>query len=206
MIYPQKNKLIHWFFHHYILNIVKGNFKQIKYNDVGVDKDKSVLLLANHFSWWDGFLLYYINHKILKKKFHVMVIAETMQQVSFFKYMGAFSVNKNSREILASLDYAAKLLNDPQNMVLIFPQGKLYSNFVDNVSFEKGLVRITQTANGKYQTVLTATFIESLQYKKPSASVYLKTTTGSYNSIDDIRDAYQQHYNSSKLVQTEIVI
>jgi 1-acyl-sn-glycerol-3-phosphate acyltransferase len=206
MIYPQKNKLIHWFFHHYILNIVKGNFKQIKYNDVGVDKDKSVLLLANHFSWWDGFLLYYINHKILKKKFHVMVIAETMQQVSFFKYMGAFSVNKNSREILASLDYAAKLLNDPQNLVLIFPQGKLYSNFIDKISFEKGLLKITQGVGGKYQTVLAATFIESLQYKKPSASVYLKTITGSYNNIDDIRGAYQQHYNSSKLVQTEIVI
>jgi 1-acyl-sn-glycerol-3-phosphate acyltransferase len=206
MIYPQKNKLIHWFFHHYILNIVKGNFKQIKYNDVGVDKDKSVLLLANHFSWWDGFLLYYINHKILKKKFHVMVIAETMQQVSFFKYMGAFSVNKNSREILASLDYAAKLLNDPQNLVLIFPQGKLYSNFIDKISFEKGLLKITQGVSGKYQTVLAATFIESLQYKKPSASVYLKTITGSYNNIDDIRGAYQQHYNSSKLVQTEIVI
>jgi 1-acyl-sn-glycerol-3-phosphate acyltransferase len=206
MIYPQKNKLIHWIFHHYILNIVKGNFKQIKYNDVGVDKDKSVLLLANHFSWWDGFLLYYINHKILKKKFHVMVIAETMQQVSFFKYMGAFSVNKNSREILASLDYAAKLLNDPQNLVLIFPQGKLYSNFIDKVSFEKGLLKITQAANGKYQTVLAATFIESLQYKKPSASVYLKTITGNYNNIDDIRGAYQQHFNSSKLVQTEIVI
>jgi hypothetical protein len=135
-----------------------------------------------------------------------MVIAETMQQVSFFKYMGAFSVNKNSREILASLDYAAKLLNDPHNLVLIFPQGKLYSNFIDKVSFEKGLLKITQAANGKYQIVLAATFIESLQYKHPSASVYLKTTTGGYNSIDDIRDAYQQHYNSSKLVQTEIVI
>jgi 1-acyl-sn-glycerol-3-phosphate acyltransferase len=206
MIYPQKNKLIHWFFHHYILNIVKGNFKQIKYNDVGVDKDKSVLLLANHFSWWDGFLLYYINHKILKKKFHVMVIAETMQQVSFLKYMGAFSVNKNSREILASLDYAAKLLNDPQNLVLIFPQGRLYSNFIDKISFEKGLLKIIQGVSGKYQTVLGATFIESLQYKKPSASVYLKTITGSYNNIEDIRGAYQQHYNSSKLVQTEIVI
>jgi hypothetical protein len=58
-----------------------------------------------------------------------MVIEETVQKVSFFKYMGAFSVNKNSREMLASLNYAAELLNDPQNLVLIFPQGKLYSNF-----------------------------------------------------------------------------
>jgi 1-acyl-sn-glycerol-3-phosphate acyltransferase len=53
-----------------------------------------VLLLANHFSWWDGFLLYYINQKVFRKQFHVMVIEETVQKVGFFKYMGAFSVNK----------------------------------------------------------------------------------------------------------------
>jgi hypothetical protein len=67
-------------------------------------------LLANHFSWWDGFLMYYINQQVLKKRFHVMVIEETVQKVSFFKYVGAFSVSKNSRDMLASLDYAAELI------------------------------------------------------------------------------------------------
>src|SRR6478735_3118551 len=154
MIYPQKNVLITWFFHNYILRIVKGNFHEVKFNAIEVDKNRSVLLLANHFSWWDGFLMYYINHLVLKKRFHVMVIEETVKEVSFFKYVGAFSVNKNSRDMLASLNYAAELLNDPENMVLIFPQGKLYSNFINEIIYEKGLSRIIEKAYGQFQTVL----------------------------------------------------
>jgi 1-acyl-sn-glycerol-3-phosphate acyltransferase len=206
MVYPQKNKFIHWFFHHYILWIVKSNFRQVNFNTVEVDKGRSVLLLANHFSWWDGFLIYYLNHYLFKKKFHVMVIEDTMQKVSFFKYMGAFSVAKKSREILASLDYAADLLDNPDNLVLIFPQGKLYSNFTDDVVFEKGLTRILAGAVGKFQPIMAATFIETLQYKKPSVNVYLKSTNDNLTLFNQIKDAYRQHYNSSKLVQQDIVI
>ncbi|RYU90586.1 glycerol acyltransferase [Mucilaginibacter terrigena] len=202
MIYPQKNKLVSWFFHSYILRIVKTNFHEVKFNEVEVDKGRSVLLLANHLSWWDGFLMYYINHKVFKKRFHVMVIQETVQKVSFFKYLGAFSVTKNSRDMLASLNYAAQLLNDPENMVLIFPQGKLHSNFIDEVNFEKGLSKIMQIAAGKFQTVMAATFIENLQYKKPTVNVYLK----SEHDVTDVQSAYQQHYNSAKQQQIKTVV
>jgi 1-acyl-sn-glycerol-3-phosphate acyltransferase len=205
MIRPQKNKLINWFFHYYILRIVKGNFHEVKFNEVEVEKGKSVLLLANHFSWWDGFLMYYINHKVLKKRFHVMVIEETVQKVSFFKYVGAFSVSKNSRDMLASLSYAAELLNDPENMVLIFPQGKLHSHFIDEVNFEKGLSRIMEAAAGKFQTIAAATFIENLQYKKPTANVYLKAM-GDINNMQDAQAAYQQYYDSAKQQQNKITV
>ncbi len=208
MIYPHNNKFIRWVFHHYIINLVKRNFKQVKFNDVVIESGKSVLLLANHFSWWDGFMLYYINHVVVKKRFHIMVLEETVKNVGFIKYMGAFSVNKNSREILTSLDYAAQLLADPGNLVLIFPQGKLYSNFTGEIVFEKGLNRIMQKAGNSFQTIFAATFIENLQHKKPVATVYLeqgKQIDGA-TLLTDVRKAYQLHYNSSKLVQTEIVI
>lgn len=205
MIYPQKNKLINWFFHNYILRIVKGNFKEVNHNEVEVDKGHSVLLLANHFSWWDGFLMYYINYKVLKKRFHVMVIEETVQKVSFFKYVGAFSVSKNSRDMLASLNYAAELLNDPENMVLIFPQGKLHSNFTEEICFEKGLSKIMAAAAGKFQTVMAATFIENLQYKKPIAGVYLKAIS-EINNMKDAQKLYQQHYDSAKQQQNKITV
>ena len=134
-----------------------------------------------------------------------MVIEETVQKVSFFKYMGAFSVVKNSRDVLTSLNYAAELLNNPDNLVLIFPQGKLYSNFTGEVNFEKGLFKIMQKAAGKYQTVMAATFIEYLQYKKPTASVYLKADDMQVD-LEGIQDAYQQHYQHAKQQQTKIVV
>jgi len=208
MIHPQKNSLIHWFFHHYILWIVGRNFHEVKFDHTVIAKDRAVLLLANHFSWWDGFLMYYLNYKLLGKKFHVMILEDTARQISFFKYMGAFSVNKNSRDMMASLDYAAGLLNDPQNMLLVFPQGKLYSNFTDKMVFQKGLMKILSGVQNNFQLMFAATFIEHFKYKKPSVNVYLKTLSESltYKDINELATAYQQHYNSAKQLQTQIVL
>ncbi|MEN0056006.1 MAG: lysophospholipid acyltransferase family protein [Mucilaginibacter sp.] len=209
MISPKKNRLVHWFFHRYLLWIVGRNFHEVRLAQTSaIANNKAILLLANHFSWWDGFLMYYVNHKLLHKKFHIMILEETIRQVSFFKYMGAFSVNKNSRDMIASLNYAAGLLNDPKNMVLIFPQGKLYSNFVDQVTFQKGLMKIITRAQQNFDLLFAATFVENFKYKKPTANVYLKTITGNlaYKSMDELTAAYQQHYNSTKQLQTEIVL
>jgi len=207
MIYPQNNRLIRWFFDRYIRWIIGRNFQDIHFNTIELDQSKSVLLLANHFSWWDGFILYYLNAKLLKKNFHIMVLEETVQKVGFIKYMGAFSINKNSRDMVASLTYAGQLLNDPQNVVVIFPQGKLYSNFITDVHFEKGLIKITDQAAGKFQLVTAATFVENFQHKKPLIKVYLnKTTNNTFENIAELNDIYQQHYNAAHLQQTEIVL
>ncbi|MFD0794270.1 lysophospholipid acyltransferase family protein [Mucilaginibacter litoreus] len=188
------------------MRIVKRAFHEVRFNAINISPDRSVLLLANHFSWWDGFLMYYINQILLKKRFHVMVIEQTVQKIGFFKYMGAFSVSKGSRDIIDSLNYAADLLKDPDNLVLIFPQGKLFSNFIDEVKFEKGLKRITEQSKNDYQLIMAATFIENFKHKKPTASVYLKAVEEKMNDLPAIKQGYQQHYNSSKLRQTEIVI
>ena len=207
MIYPQNNRLIRWFFDRYIRWIIGRNFQDIHFNTIELDQSKSVLLLANHFSWWDGFILYYLNAKLLKKNFHIMVLEETVQKVGFIKYMGAFSINKSSRDMVASLTYAAQLLNDPQNVVVIFPQGKLYSNFITHVHFEKGLTKITDQAAGKFQLVTSATFVENFQHKKPLIKVYVnKTTNNTFENIAELNDIYQQHYNAAHLQQTEIVL
>ena len=137
-----------------------------------------------------------------------MVIEDTLQKVGFFKYMGAFSVTRGSREILTSLDYTAALLNDPKNLVLIFPQGKLHSNFVDDIKFEKGLSRIVEKAAGKYQTVLSVTFVENFKYKKPTANVYLKVIAEQKDgdNVVNLQQAYRQHYNNALQQQNQITV
>lgn len=207
MIYPKNNPLIHRFFHHYIGHLIKSNFKAINFNALNVDPDKSVLLLANHFGWWDGFLLYWLNYKLLKKKFHIMILEDTVKRVFFLKYMGAFSVVKNSRSMIESLNYASELLQDPQNLVLVFPQARLYSNFVDDIHFERGLLKIIKQAAGKFQYVFAATFIEYFQHKKPTINVYVQKHPDTVaESFDDLKGLFQQHYESAKLLQTQIVL
>ena len=108
--------------------------------------------------------------------------------------------------MLQSLDYAAELLNDPQNLVLIFPQGKLYSNFVNTIQFEKGVTRVMEKAAGKFQLLFAATFVQYLEHKKPTATVYLQVEPSQNKSFEDLKNAYQMHYDNAKLQQTEIVI
>ncbi|RYZ99369.1 MAG: glycerol acyltransferase [Sphingobacteriaceae bacterium] len=207
MIAAKRNTVIHWFFQRYINHIVKNNFHTVNFNAVEVDEQRSVLLVANHFSWWDGFILFYLSNRLFKKRFHIMVLEETVRKVSFMKYMGAFSVAKNSKDIVASLNYAAELLQDAGNMVVIFPQGKLYSNFVDDVHVEKGVLNILSKAQEKTQLIFVATFIEHLQYKKPQVNVYLnKQSSNHFANINELKQAYSQHYKFAKQQQTQIVI
>lgn len=206
MIYPKNNKLIHWFFHHYIGYIIRRNFKNFNFNRVNVSSEKSVLLLANHFGWWDGFILYWLNYLTFKKRFHIMILEDTVRSVFFLKYMGAFSIVKGSRETVSSLQYASSLLNDPRNLVLIFPQGKLYSNFTSKVIFERGLIKVTQPAAGRFDCLMAATFIENFQHKKPSVYMYLKKSDDEFSTADELQSIYQQHYDWAKLQQTKIVL
>jgi Acyltransferase len=206
MVVPKKNPIIRWVLHHYVQWIVSRHFQELRSDPVGIDDDRSVLLVANHFSYWDSLILYMVSLKYLKKKFHVMVRQDSTAHLKYLRYGGAFSINTKSKDMLRSLDYAADLLNDPENLVLIFPQGKLYSNFVNEINFEKGLIRVMDKASGKFQLVFAATFIQYLKHKKPTATVYLKNQDYRKKSLEDLKNAYQIHYQNTKLQQTEIVI
>jgi 1-acyl-sn-glycerol-3-phosphate acyltransferase len=207
MIYPQSNRLIHWIVDTYIKSSVTRHFYKINFNPGEIDQNKSILLVANHFSIWDGLILYWITRNFLGKKFHVMLLEETSKKEPFLKYVGAFSVSKGSRSILQSIDYAAQLLTDPQNLVLIFPQGALYSNFVNDVKFEQGIIKIMQKASNKFQLLYAATFTENFQHKKPTANVYLTQATNcTFEDIAALNADYQQHYNAARQRQTQIVL
>lgn len=192
--------------HMYVTWLTRKNFHAINFNTIEVDNDRSVLLIANHFSWWDSLVLYWVSRHLFKKKFHVMLLERTSKREPFVKYGGAFSINKKTRDIIESLNFAAKLLHDPENLVLIFPQGKIYSNFINETNFEKGIVRIMQNAPDKFQIITAAIFIENFDHKKPTANVYLNSIDKHYNftRINELQQAYQQHYNAARLLQNQI--
>jgi 1-acyl-sn-glycerol-3-phosphate acyltransferase len=206
MIRPKNNRVIFWFFRRYVKWLVGKQFDRLLFNTVEIDTNRSILLIANHYSFWDALVLFCVNDCLFQKKFHGMILEETSRREPFLKYAGAFSVNKNTKDILLSLDYAAKLLNDPNNLVLIFPQGQLYPNFTTHIHFEKGVQRIINQAQGKFQLVFAAAFIQYFKHIKPTATVYLKTESVIYagKSITELQRAYQQHFNASKQLQTEI--
>lgn len=207
MIYPKKNGVMRWILKSYVHFILKRHFYKIDFNNIEIEPGKSILLIANHFSIWDGLVLYWIFRQFSTKKFHVMLLEETAKKEPMLKYGGAFSVSKGSKGIMQSLDYAGQLLADPANLVLIFPQGKLYSNFVNEVHFEKGIMKVMEQAHGNFQLIYAATFIEHWQHKKPTANIYLNNPVNcTFENIEALNKSYQEHYNASRQQQTKIVL
>jgi hypothetical protein len=90
----------------------------------------------------------------------------------YFKYWGAFSMKKGSRDMLESLTYSAGLLNDPENLVTIFPQGKLCSNHITYIHVEKGIERLIKQISGPCQIVYQCTLIDYFEGLKPRAYIH----------------------------------
>jgi len=205
MYLPRKNNFIYRFFSWYIEYILKKDFVSLQYDKVDTNEDASILILANHFSWWDGFFIFYINKKLFRKQFHVLVNAENYSKVGFLKYLGAFAAKNSGRDVLEMLNYAAKLLEDQNNLVLVFPQGKLYSNHLKNITFEKGVMQIIKSCHKRFNIIFAATFVDYFSKRKPSAKTYLQHwESEEYMSLQLLKSAYNKHYDQSVVKQTQL--
>ena len=165
--------LIYPFFRFYAGWIIHRHFGLVELKNEFDDRDLPVLLLANHVSWWDGFFAMYLNVKILRRKFHFMMLEEQLKKFSFFNKTGGFSIRKKSRGVIESINYTAELLRDQGNMVLLFPQGKIESIYKTSFQFESGIGRIVEKADCRIHILFMATLIDYFSNKKPGLYIYV---------------------------------
>ncbi|MES2446067.1 MAG: 1-acyl-sn-glycerol-3-phosphate acyltransferase [Bacteroidota bacterium] len=165
-----------------------------------VNQDVATLLLMNHFSFNDGPMMHYLCRKALKKEFKVMVLEEQMLLFKPLKYIGCFSVNKKSRTLVESLDYAASLLSEPKNMLGIFPQGGVFSSHLEKIHFEQGLDRILKKNKHEIQVVFAVMLLDFLADFKPKAYIYFMEYVGEQNP-EEMEVTYNQFYTICKQKQ-----
>lgn len=159
-----------------------------------------MLAVANHFSWWDAFILFYLNDKIFKKRYHVMMLEEQLRKYRLFNYGGVYSVKKKSRDIIRSLDFTAGLLNDPKNMVLMFPQGMIQSQHLSALHFEKGLSYVTGMSTAQYHVIFIASLTDYFSSRKPSLHIfYEEFTAGKKSDAGALENSYNLFYANCKL-------
>jgi 1-acyl-sn-glycerol-3-phosphate acyltransferase len=150
--------------HFHAVNIL-GNFQE---------KNLPVLIIANHVSWWDGFWVMLLNIKLLKRKFHFMMLSEQMKKFKGFNWVGGYSVQKKSKSIVESLKYTSELLSNSKNMVLLFPQGKIQSIYTPSIQFEKGIDHILKRANGNIQVLFLVNMVDYFSNTKPTLYMYFQ--------------------------------
>lgn len=154
----------------------------------------AVLLIANHFSWWDGFIQYRLNREVFKKKFFVMMREDQLIKNRVLNQGGAFSVRKGSRHVVESLRYTARLLADPRNLVLLFPQGEIQSIYTAPFHFQKGLGYLLKQTPENRQLIFNVNLIDYFSDKRPSLSVYYRPYEGSFDlpAVEQAFNAYAE--------------
>lgn len=131
--------------------LVEHNFSSVriknKENYYLGNPDYANLLYGSHCCFHDGQVAYYICRKVFKANFYLMI--QELYKLPILSKIGGFSVEKDSPiESLKSINYAANLLSDKENMVWIFPQGRVMPPDFRPVKFESGLTYITHKAKG----------------------------------------------------------
>ena len=193
MLKSRHHFIVYPFFQHYTRYLLKTRYHSVSIENHFDDNGNAVLLIGNHVGWWDGFWAMYLNLKVLKRKFHFMMLEEQLMRYRFFNYTGAFSVDKGSRSVVESIRYASELLNDSKNMLLMYPQGRLHSMYEHHFQFEKGIERILKNRERKVQVVFSANLVDCFTEPKPSLSIYTENYEGAF-TVEALEQAYNDFY------------
>lgn len=174
----------------YSRNGLKRNFHNVAFECSADTASRPVLLIGNHFTWWDGFIAYRLNDLCLRKKFHVMMLEEQLETRMFLNKAGAFSIKRGSRTVVESLQYASALLHDDENMVVVFPQGTITSIHRRPVRFERGTERIIAGASDKLMILFYVALPDWFSEKKPGLTVRVIEYSSRERSVTDLEEAY----------------
>jgi len=187
-----------WFYSSWFRVLQKIHFRKISVicDDI-FPEDQSVLLLQNHFSYYDGYWSMYLCNKIFRRRFHVMMLEEELAKRMFLTRCGVFSVRKNSRDLMESLRYASELLQDPKNVVTIYPSGEIISHHRQNFEFQRGFARLA----GDSLLVFAVVLIDYFSQARPEIRIYLKNYSGE-RTAEAIESAYHSFYQFCVLKQT----
>lgn len=200
--------IIHPIFKLYSRVMINRHFARVEViGDIDTCSNRSILLLSNHCSWWDGFWQLSLNMKVFKKKFHFMMLEEQLKKHWYFNYTGGFSVKKSSRSAVETIQYSAELISHPDNLLLMFPQGKVESLHKQSFAFEKGVERILQrTERSNVQIVFLVNSIDYFINRKPILYHYIKEYKDNNADYITIENNYNAFFKESINNQTKTIV
>lgn len=188
-----------WFFRMYSLFMIRRHFASVTIKGDWADRDLPVLLIGNHFSWWDGFIANYLNIKIFKKTFHVMMLEDQLRKRMFLSRAGAFSIAKGKRSMVETFSYAVDILKNKKNLLVIYPQGKFQSVHDRPIIFENGYFAILKKVMGSgFQLVFYVALTDYFSERKPMLTIHVKEQllTSAISSAD-LESMYNEFYQEA---------
>jgi 1-acyl-sn-glycerol-3-phosphate acyltransferase len=195
LIEAKQNRFFLAFFSWYSRLLMKWHFRTVRIEGELEERDASFLVVSNHFSWWDGFFVLYLNQKRFGKNLYVMMLEEQLRKRMFLNKCGAFSVANRPKELMKSVDHAASLLEDKSNLVLMFPQGRIETSYRYPFAFERGVEEVLQRTRARVRVVFVAIMIDYFSSPRPGLFLYFQQPDlGERPSTDRIEAAYNAFF------------
>jgi hypothetical protein len=203
MIYPRQRLLAVRLLDAYTELICRTDFAGLRFQaETPPPPDRSLLLMANHSTWWDGFWAWQLNRKLKgwHRRFHALMLEAQLRRLWFFHYVGCFSIRPGHRSALESMQVAARLLQSPENMLLYFPQGKIESQHLGVPSFQKGVEKLLSKVPACCP-VFGVFLIDYGSRRRPTVNIYLKPAPDT--KPQEVAEAYQAFYRACKQAQLQ---
>ncbi len=138
--------------------------------DAGVEKQRPILYIANHSSWWDGLLLFHLWRRSGEDRHYVMMDEQQLSKYRFFRKLGAYSVDKSGLGASrASLRYSEQLLKQGHR-VWLFPQGDIRHLESRPLALQSGAAHLLRRVPHTAVVPLTFYYTQGL-HSKPEASL-----------------------------------
>lgn len=138
----------------YLTRLLKKSFLDFRIiNDLPlIDNSRGLIVTPNHFSWWDGFFIYWTNKKYLNRKLYVLMLEEQLKRYWFFKKLGCYSIDLNdNRKIIASLKYTMDLIPNSNKVITIYPQGEIQSYEQRPINLRDGIDFLVKKSTVNFQ-------------------------------------------------------
>jgi len=188
MIKADHKKWAEILFDLYLKKLLKKYFEQ--FIQIGetpiIDESKSLVIVPNHFSWWDGFFIYKVMKQNTNKVFHIMMLEEELKRYWFFQKLGAYSIKQNNpKSVLETLNYTIELLKNKNNMTVIYPQGEIQPQETNEIKFNQGVNYICKKADFEFQILPVAFRIFYSNKKLPFVLHRFGDITSSFAAKED---------------------
>ena len=178
MIRAKHNKYWVIFSNYYTKILIGFFFSRVKFIGQYEEKGLPILMISNHFSFYDGFIQILLNLKVFKRRFNFMMLEKELRKNMVLTKIGASSISKGKRSSIASLNYAVEMLQNKENLFLFFPQGKIKSVYTREFTFEKGMLSyILENAKNDFQLIYNINLINYGTKLRPDIYTYYETQT-----------------------------
>ena len=114
----------------------------------GSRKGAPLLIVSNHVSWWDGFILRAVHQKVRPgEALYIVMLERELAKRPFLKRLGALGFDPESTSSLRSLlrDLKDFRSRTPDFSVLFFPQGRIWPSFRRPLGFRGGVRLVAES-------------------------------------------------------------